>query len=215
MKIIKKCIKWLFYFLLIPVFYVLISLLLSTITVNNNENIVADNEVYLSTNGIHLGIIIPTEIMDSSLQRGLKFNSTDKYLSFGWGDKNFYLNTPTWGDLTFKNAINATFLKSETLIHLTRYRSKQDDWVKVKLTNVQLKKLNQYILKYFQKDENGNKVILESKGYSSYDDFYKAHGSYSGFKTSNTWVNSALKESDLKACYWTPFDFSVLNKYKN
>lgn len=215
MKIIKKCIRWLFCFLLIPVFYVLISLLLSMITVNKNENIAANKAVYLNTNGIHLGIIIPLELMDSTLQKGLKFNSTDKYLSFGWGDKDFYLNTPTWGDLTVKNAINATFLKSETLIHLTRYKSKQDDWVKVKLTNDQLKKLNQYILKYFKKDENENKIILNGKGYSSYDDFYEANGNYSGFKTCNSWVNSALKESDLKACYWTPFDFSVLNKYKN
>ncbi len=214
MKIIKTCIKWLFYFLLIPVFYLLVSLLLSIITVNNNENIAADNEVYLNTNGIHLGIIIPIELMDSTLQKGLKFNSADKYLSFGWGDKNFYLNTPTWGDLTVKNAFNATFLNSETLIHLTRYKSKQEDWVKVELSEAQLKKLNEYILTYFKEDHNGDKIFLKGKGYTTYDDFYEAHGNYSCFKTCNSWVNSALKESDLKACYWTPFDFSVLNKYK-
>lgn len=215
MRIIKKCIKWLFYFLLIPVFYLLISLLLSIITVNKNEIIEADNEVYLNTNGIHLDIIIPLEIVDNRLQKGLKFNKADKYLSFGWGDKNFYLNTPTWGDLTIKNALSATLLKSETLIHLTRYKQKQDDWIKVELSNKQLKKLHQYILKYFKTDQSGNKIFLEGKGYTAYDDFYEAKGSYSCFNTCNSWINSALKESDLKACYWTPFDFSVLNKYKN
>ncbi len=214
MRIIKKCIKWLLYFLLIPVFYLVISLLLSIITVNKNENIIVDNEVYLSTNGIHLDIVIPLETMYDELRKGLKFNGADKYLSFGWGDKNFYLSTPTWGDLTVKTAIYATFLKSETLIHLTRYKSRQDDWVKVKLDEIQLKKLNQYIQKYFKMDQNGNKILLIGKGYTTYDEFYEAKGNYSCFKTCNSWVNSALKESNLKACYWTPFDFSVLNKYK-
>ena len=63
-------------------------------------------------------------------------------------------------------------------------------------------------------DQNGNKILLIGKGYTTYDEFYEAKGNYSCFKTCNSWVNSALKESNLKACYWTPFDFSVLNKYK-
>lgn len=214
MRLIKTCLKWLFYLLSIPLIYVLISLLLSLITVNSTEHIGADNEVYLGTNGIHLEIIIPLEVMDNELQKGLKFFTKDEYLSFGWGDKNFYLNTPTWGDLTLKNAFTATFLKSDTLIHLTRYTSKRADWTAVRLTDEQLKKLNQYILNYFKKDQNGNKIILEGQGYSSYDDFYEAQGNYSCFKTCNSWVNSGLKESDLKACLWTPFDFAVLNKYK-
>lgn len=214
MRLIKKCLKWLFYLISIPVLYVVISIILSFITVNNAEHIGADNEVYLGTNGIHLEIIIPLEVMDNALQKGLKFFTKDEYLSFGWGDKNFYLNTPTWGDLTIRNAFNATFLKSDTLIHLTRYKTKQTDWTVVKLTDEQLKKLNQYILNYFKKDQNGNKIILEGQGYSRYDDFYEAHGNYSCFKTCNSWVNSGLKESDLKACFWTPFDFAVLNKYK-
>lgn len=215
MRIIKKCFKWLFYVFLIPIFYVLISLALSIITVNNNYDEKASKAVYLSTNGVHLDIIIPSTIIDSTLQKGLIYNSGDKYLSFGWGDKNFYLNTPTWGDLTVKNALSATLLNSDTLIHLTKYKSKQDDWVEVKLTNSQLEKLNNYILKYFKIDDNGSKIILAGKGYTDHDDFYEAHGNYSILKTCNTWVNSALKESDLKACLWTPFDFTVLNKYKN
>ncbi|REG87882.1 uncharacterized protein DUF2459 [Winogradskyella sediminis] len=58
------------------------------------------------------------------------------------------------------------------------------------------------------------KIILENQGYSSIDDFYKAKGSYSCFKTCNSWVNSAFKESGLKSCLWTPFDFGLMNKYE-
>jgi len=31
------------------------------------------------------------------------------WLAFGWGDKGFYLNTPTWADLKFSTAVKAAF----------------------------------------------------------------------------------------------------------
>ncbi|HOB24230.1 MAG TPA: DUF2459 domain-containing protein, partial [Kaistella sp.] len=32
-----------------------------------------------------------------------------KYLAIGWGDKGFYLDTPTWADLKFSTAFKAAF----------------------------------------------------------------------------------------------------------
>ena len=37
-----------------------------------------------------------------------------------------------------------------------------------------------------------------------------AEGSYSCVKTCNSWVNLALKESDLKSCLWTPYHFRII-----
>lgn len=200
----------------IPIIYILISLVLTAITVNKNESILnANKTIYLNTNGVHLDIIIPVSEIDNNLKKGLIKTKDVNYLSFGWGDKNFYLNTPTWGDLTLKNAFNALFLNSETLIHLTRYSNKNPKWIAVKINENQLKKLNIYILNAFEFDKHGNTIILENKGYSTNDDFYRAKGSYSCFKTCNTWINTALKTSGLKCCFWTPFDFGVIDKYKN
>ena len=66
----------------------------------------------------------------------------------------------------------------------------------------------------FKINENGMKIILDNKGYSTRDDFYKSEGSYSCFKTCNSWVNIGFKKSGLKSCYWTPFDFGLINKYE-
>lgn len=215
MRFLKKTLKLIFGVLLIPIGYLLVSLLLTSITVNKNQqNFNLDKTIFLNTNGIHLDIIIPVSEIDEELIRGLKIKD-EKYLSFGWGDENFYLNTPTWNDLTFKNAFNAMFLNSNTLIHLTKYSKKTSEWTIVNLNEKQLSKLNNYILNTFKLDDNGNKIILENKGYTFNDDFYKAKGSYSIIKTCNSWANSALKTSDLKSCYWTPFDFGIINKYKN
>ncbi len=215
MKIAKRIIKWILYFLLIPVFYVIVSLILSSISVNRKvKNPVSEKSIYLSTNGVHLNVVIPKDNIDSLLLLGLKREPSNRYLSFGWGDENFYINTPTWGDLTFGNAFKAVFLKSSTLLHVTRYNSKHPDWIEIKITENELKKLNTYLQNTFKTNENGTKIILENQGYTAIDDFYKAKGSYSCFKTCNSWVNSGFKESGLKSCLWTPFDFGLMNKYK-
>lgn len=163
---------------------------------------------------MHLDIVIPIKNVDSLVLSGLKYYKNDQYLSFGWGDENFYINTPTWNDLTFKNAFGAVFLKSSTLLHITRYKHKYPNWIAIKVNESELKKLNNYLLNTFKTDKREKKIILNNKGYSLRDDFYKAKGSYSGFKTCNTWVNTGFKESGLKSCFWTPFDFGLMNKYK-
>lgn len=215
MRLGKRILIWILYLLLIPISYIAISLILSSITIDRKiKNQDSEKIIFLNTNGVHLDIVIPKNNIDSLLLLGLKQEQSDKYLSFGWGDENFYLNTPTWGDLTFKNAFSAMFLKSSTLMHVTRYKTKGSDWIEIKLTESELEKLNFYLQNTFKTSQNGIKIILENKGYSSTDDFYKANGSYSCFKTCNSWVNSGFKESGLKSCLWTPFDFGLMKKYE-
>ncbi|MEM9548575.1 MAG: TIGR02117 family protein [Bacteroidota bacterium] len=215
MKSVKRIVRWILYFLLVPVLYMIISLILSSITIDRiNKNQVFENTIYLNTNGVHLDIILPKSDVDSLLLSGLKQEQSDRYLSFGWGDENFYIHTPTWKDLTFKNAFTAMFLKSSTLMHVTRYRRKRSDWIEIKISDAELAKLTSYLLNSFETDENGKKIILKNQGYSTIDDFYKATGSYSCLKTCNTWVNSAFKQSGLKSCLWTPFDFTLMKKHE-
>lgn len=215
MKVFKKIVKWIITITLIPVVYLVISLILSFIPINNKEEYSEKNKsIYLISNGVHLNIIIPKNQLSSKLLDGLRYFKNDNYFSFGWGDKIFYLNTPTWGDLTFKNAYRALFLKSPTLIHLTRYSTINGDWAEIKVNQYQLNKINQYIYKTFYFNSLNKKILLNSKGYSYNDDFYEALGSYSCFRTSNSWINSGLKESDIKACLWTPYDFALLSMHK-
>lgn len=215
MKIVSKILKWGLYILLIPITYLLVSLILSLITIDRTvSDKVFEKTIYLSTNGVHLNIVIPKKDLDSLLLSGIKHKQTEKYLSFGWGDENFYINTPTWADLTFNNAFRALFLQSTTLMHVTRYKEKRSDWVEIKVSESEFNKLNAYLRNTFENDKNGMKIILENKGYTAIDDFYRAKGSYSFFKTCNSWVNQGFKESGLKSCLWTPFDFGLLNKYE-
>ncbi|NRD21456.1 DUF2459 domain-containing protein [Winogradskyella eckloniae] len=215
MKLIKRIFKWIVYILLIPFTYLIISLILSYITIDRKEQ-QADfsKSIYLSTNGVHLDIVIPKENLDSLVLKDLKHFEPEAYFSFGWGDENFYINTPTWNDLTVKNAFSALILKSSTLMHVTRYKEKRSNWIEVKVNASELKKVNAYLLNTFETNKDGQKITLNNKGYTSKDDFYKAKGSYSCINTCNSWVNNGFKEAGLKACLWTPFDFVLLKKHQ-
>lgn len=199
----------------IPVLYLLIAWITSNVTIDRVPTSgPLDNTIYLSSNGVHLDIILPINEMDGELLNGLERKDSDDYLAFGWGDENFYLNTPTWSALTFNTAFSALFLKSPTLMHVTRYRQPSEGCISIPITETERQKLNAYIQRSFKLDQAGNKVLLEGRSYGSKDAFYRANGSYSCFKTCNTWANTAFKESGLKAALWTPFDFGLLGNYE-
>ena len=155
------------------------ALVITWIPANSYQKENKSTNFYISTNGVHLDFILSKENIGPALLKDLKNIEESQYLSFGWGDENFYINTPTWGDLTAKNAVSAMLLESATLIHLTKHKSIQKDWVKVSVSSRQLEELNNYISKSFGLNANGNKQIVPNKGYTKNDDFYRATGSYS------------------------------------
>lgn len=214
MRLFKLLLKIIGALLSIPILYLIIALIFSYIPVGTDDAFEkSEKVVYISSNGVHLDIIVPKKYLSEELRTGLRYRKNDQLLAFGWGSRDFYLNTPEWSDLTLTSAFSALFLNNETLMHVKRYRKTRTHWKKIIISDVQLEKLNNYIHQSFLLNENGEKTILSGQGYSAYDDFYEGKGNYHCFKTCNTWVNSALKSSDQKACLWTPFDFGVLNLY--
>lgn len=219
MKWIKRILKWCFSFLIgVPLLFLALSYVLTKITVNDAPQTSLDQEfeqfIYLNTSGIHLDIIIPKNQISKELLADIVHQKNEDYLSFGWGEENFYLKTPTWSDLTVYNACQALLWKSSSLMHITRHREINPKWTKIPLSQKQLEQLNDYILKSFTTDQKGRKYLLEEPGYSAYDNFYEANGEYYCFNTCNSWVNQGFKASGLKACFWTPFDFGLMNLHQ-
>jgi len=213
-KILLLFLKVISGLLLLPVLYVLISVVLTLIPVNTKPSQEVKNKfIYLNTNGVHLDIVIPKKELKGDFVKGVKMKVGDKFISFGWGDRNFYINTPTWNDLTFKVAVRAMFLKSATLMHVTKYQEIENDWIKIPVSSKQLQDLITYCNTSFNTTDN-HVIRVGTHHYGANDEFYEAEGSYSMFKTCNTWANSAVKATGLKTGYWTPLDKGVLWYYK-
>lgn len=169
-----------------------------------------DKEIFISTNGIHVDIIIPVHVFEPEFPEQLHILPTAEYIAFGWGDKNFYINTPEWKYLTFSVAFKALFLKSETAMHVTFYPGKGRNWKSIHLCDQQLRSLIVYIRSTFIHDQHGQLQKMDFEGYNEYDVFFDAKGSFSLFFTCNTWVNNGFKKSSVRTAVWTPFDLGVL-----
>lgn len=228
LKGLKKLFKYIGIFLLCFIGFVLLYLLtafcLSRITVDKEQGTPAEMSIYIRTNGVHTDIVMPikNELRDWTSE--IKFSNTHltdtlsiQYIAMGWGDKGFYLETPTWADLKFSTAFKAAFALSTTAIHATFYTAmnENDSCKKIMISKEQYKRLIKYIDDSFQHDANGHYIsIITNANYGNDDAFYEANGSYSMFKTCNTWANKGLKECGQKACLWTAFDTGIFLKYK-
>ena len=175
-----------------------------------NLDCVENQEIFISSNGIHLDIVIPRKLLSKKLQEDLEIPKDVSYLSFGWGDKEFYMETPLWRDLKFSTAFKALFLNSETAIHLTHYYKKFDHWNEIRLCKIQLDLLTGYIEQSFERDTGNQLIEIKYSGYTAYDKFYEATGNFNCINTCNNWVNKGLKVAEVKTSIWSPFDHGVL-----
>lgn len=209
-------------FILFVVFYVLLAVGISRISVN--EDRVAANkdvEIYIHTNGVHTDIIVPIRNEQVDWSKEIKFtdvkaqDSTFQYLSFGWGDKGFYINTPTWADLTFTTAFKAMFGLSSLAMHTEFYNrvNENKNCRKLYISKEEYAELIKYIRESFQSDEQGKIIHIKNVSYNMRDAFYEAKGRYTFFYTCNTWANGALKTCKQKASLWTLFDTGIFYHY--
>lgn len=210
-KLLKKTAILFGVLLGIPLIYLLIAVVLSVIP-NQKNNTSGDEIIYLVSNGVHTDLVFEKATFLELNDLGVLSGSNDLFLAIGWGDRGFYLDTPSWSELTLKTAVNAAFLKGETLIHITRYKSLKTKWKKVKINEQQMAMLKAYVLAHFKRESNRVSQVKNAH-YGKFDEFYEAKGNYSIFKTCNTWVNIALKNANIKTAIWTPFDFGIMRWY--
>lgn len=219
-KILLKLALFLLGFILL---YIIIAYLLSIITIEKETDTKPEVEIFILTNGVHTDIVMPTknDQMDWSQQIQFKntqaADSTYKYIALGWGDKGFYLQTPEWSDLKASVALKAVSGLSTSAIHATYYKQMKlgKDCKSMLISKKQYQRLITYITDSFQKDASGNFIpIITDANYGKTDAFYEANGSYSFFKTCNSWANSALKACGQKCCLWTATDSGIFSKYK-
>lgn len=213
-------------FLLGAVFlYVILGLLIPYIPVRAEKTDDPKTiELYILTNGVHTDLVVPVKTKYIDWSSKLPFENTKgqktdfSYISFGWGDKGFYLDTPTWAELKFSTAFKAAFWLSDSAMHCTYYKQMKvgDDCKKMMLTEKQYQQLIHFIDSKFDKDASGKYILIKTDAvYGNDDAFYDAKGSYNFTYTCNTWANNGLKAAGQKAALWTPTDFGIFQHYKD
>ena len=219
-KILLKSVLGVVAFLLV---YTLVIFLTSVISVNDNVVETDKNiPIYILSNGVHTDVVVPlkNEIKDwskeiSYLHTKAK-DSTKNLLAFGWGDRGFYLDTPTWADLKVSTAAKAVTGLSSSAMHVTFYGNLEENKAckKIMISIAQYEKLIRYFEDSFQLDELNKKQQIGTHSYGKHDAFYEAKGNYNLFYTCNTWANQALKSANQKSALWTVLDKGIFWHYE-
>jgi uncharacterized protein (TIGR02117 family) len=176
------------------------------------------NRIFICSNGVHTDFVLPVRSKFIEWNKLLPYShfinadETFNYISFGWGDKGFFIGTPTWADLKFSTAFNAAFGLGSAAMHVTYKRNEPKPGENCKelfITDQQYVILIRYITSSFQRNSSGF-ILIDHPGYNNNDRFYEAAGTYTLFKTCNVWTGTGLQVIGEKPGIWTPLSKSIL-----
>lgn len=178
-------------------------------------------EIAVISNGVHTDIAVPVANGTADWRHLLSMSdvqqadSSYEYVSFGWGDKGFYIGTPTWADLKASTAVKAMFWMSTSAMHVTWRKSLPPEQLRCHRFRISREKyaaLCQYIRETFAIDNNQRAEYIQAKSYGLHDAFYEAKGTYNLFETCNVWTGCGLKKAGVRVALWTPFEKGVFEQ---
>jgi uncharacterized protein (TIGR02117 family) len=204
----------------LPVAWFVAAIMLGAMTANEGwQQPERGVQLYVRTNGVHTWILMPkvSPVMDwrpyapPEHLRDPRYGRGD-YIAVGYGNREFYLNTPTWADLTLRNAFYAAFGGGPPLLHVEHdYRPRAtEDTRPLRVTPDQYRRLVEFVRARFRLDPQGRPIPLLGRGYNEWDMFYEANGGYSFVFTCNEWTGRALRAAGVRMGMWTPLAQSVM-----
>lgn len=204
----------------VPLLYLLAALILGVIPANAGWHEAKDGvRIFVRTNGVHTWIMVPkvTAEMDwRPLVPGEHLKDPrwgrGNYVAIGYGNREVYLNTPTWADLSLRNAVTAMIGTGESLVHADHDNDPQPSDIQrpIILTHEQYARLAGFMRASFRTDAQGHTIPLIGRGYGDSDMFYEGVGSYSALHTCNSWTGQALRKAGVRTGLWTPLSESIM-----
>lgn len=177
--------------------------------------------VFVRSNGVHADLVLPASADGLSLYRLVPPEhvadpaSARGWIAFGWGQREFYLETPRWADLTFENAARSIF-GGDALMHIEHLGPPEASarMRPLRLNRASYRQLVAAIADGFAVGDDGGSIPLVGRGYGRADGFYHATGRYHAFRTSNQWTADALARAGVRIGVWTPFAQGIMWRFR-
>lgn len=218
-RIIGLVLKALALLIGLPLLYLSAGALGSAIPANANWDEAEEGvTIFVRTNGVHTWLMVPavTEEADWLSLADPRHISDPRYagdyVAFGYGNRDFYLNTPTWADLSAATALAAAFGRGPALVHVDHvWNPKADEYQQpLTLSRAEYRRLAAHIRQSFVLDRSGKPIPLLGRGYGPSDVFYEGRGNYNMARTCNEWTGEGLRAAGIRMGVWTPFADSVM-----
>ena len=204
--------------------YVGCALLLGAIP-RNTDFVESENgiPVYVRTNGVHADLVVPTRYgavdwsLDFPAAHMRALPATTDWIAFGWGDRGFMIETPTWSDLRPGTAIVALCGSGDGAMHVeyietpSAYRVAAGPAVAVGIREI-VGFVRGIIRARCRQAACGS---IDAAGYCGSDAFYEAVPTYTFWYTCNEWTRRALAAAGIRTAMWAPFDTAVFYHLPN
>lgn len=217
-RLVRRPIQACISLLALVLLYMLAALLLGLLTCNRDYRPTPDGiDVFIRSNGVHTDIALPVAALGIDWRRRLPLASwqtlaPEAYLAFGWGDRKFYLETPSWNDLKLSTALLALSGADDALLHVEAIaRPRPGARVRhLRLSPAAYRQLVRDIDAQFAPTPNGTVAPIAGAHYSRDDVFFAAQGHYSLFITCNEWSRQRLARAGVRSPLWSPFDWALM-----
>ncbi|MBI2518964.1 MAG: TIGR02117 family protein [Bdellovibrio sp.] len=179
-------------------------------------------EILIQVGAIHTAFVMPVKNQYMDIREHVPFSkmflidSNSDYISISWGDRAFFLGTPTWNEFKLKTAFNALFRSQASAIHVEYFsgRPSGKGYYNLYLPGDKYVQLVNYIRSFIKQDEKGRPQKIVGYSYYGTDEFYEANNNFHLFHTCNVWTSNGLKRSGVKTAIWSPFPIGIQYQLK-
>lgn len=169
--------------------------------------------VFACDNGVHTDLVMPVNAggvdwrMLFPQQHFTAPVDERGFVNFGWGSREFYLNTPTWADVEFGRAMKA-LAWDETVIRVDYQHALLGEpcalW---RVDGESYRRIAAFVTQSLRLSQG--QAVEAAPGYGDHDAFFVANGLYTPIDTCNQWTGQALRAGGAPVAAWTPFSFLV------
>jgi uncharacterized protein (TIGR02117 family) len=173
--------------------------------------------IAVETNGVHTALVLPLVTPLKDWRRDFPLTDVARpdlpytHVSISWGEREVFLDTPTWWDLSPKLVLKILTRGGEGLQHVAFYvRPATSETLRpIRLTQQQYARLVASI-----EGDLPARPFVKHPGYGRFDVFYDAEGRYTPVNTCNQWTGNRLADAGVRIGRWTPLDSSVMKWVK-
>jgi len=163
-------------------------------------------QLMVASNGVHTMLIVPLVNPDADWR--VDFPATDPrttHLGIGWGDKQFFLETATWADVSWRTPIHVIAGGGESLLHVDNLVNPRagPNTRPLIVSHAQYRSL----IAAIRAERAPGPAI---PGYGAGDTFYPARETYTPWRTCNTWMGRILRDAGVRMGAWTPLPGGVM-----
>lgn len=196
--------------------YAMVAFLCAVLPAGGREMAAADGEppVYVCASIAHADVILPLhdplqnwetlfpDVAPARLPQGVM-------LAIGWGDLNFFRDTPTWADVRFSTAARAVFGRGTVALRVVAVNPPKGtpDCLRLKIDRQGRQALIDHVRASLVLGADGKPQ--RQAGGEGFEAYYLAQGRYGPFNTCNQWASQGLGAAGLPHAWFSPFSFGV------